>query len=68
MNRRRGVMILLLCGLAAAVVTILSPAAVLGKPGVIRTKDGQTYSGELDESSKEAITVKTGRKIGRAHV
>src|SRR5688572_13841975 len=56
--KRCGVMVLLLCGLSAA--------TVLAKPGVVKTKNGQTYSGEIDESNPETITVTTGSKIPTA--
>ena len=49
----------ILCGLCAA-------TSVFAKPGVVKTKDGQTYSGEIDESNPDAITVKTSTGIPTA--
>jgi hypothetical protein len=56
--KRCGVVVLLLCGLSAA--------NVFAKPGVIKTTDGQTYSGEIDESNPETITVISAAKIPTA--
>src|SRR5687768_10763435 len=55
---RCGVMVLLLCGLSAA--------TVFAKPGMVKTRDGQTYSGEIDESNPETITVKSASGIPTA--
>ncbi|MEA2736372.1 MAG: hypothetical protein QOE14_2823, partial [Humisphaera sp.] len=51
--KRCGVVVLLLCGLFAA--------TVFAKPGVVKTRDGQTYAGELDESNPETIVVTAGK-------
>jgi hypothetical protein len=56
--KRRGVVVLLLCGLCAA--------TALAKPGVVKTTDGQTYSGEIDESNPESITVTSSSNIPTA--
>ena len=56
--KRCGVMVLLLCGLSAA--------TVFAKPGVVKTNNGQTFSGEIDESNPETITVTTASKIPTA--
>jgi hypothetical protein len=55
---RRGVVVLLLCGLCAA--------TAFAKPGVVKTRDGQTYSGEIDESNPDTITVTSAAKIPTA--
>lgn len=60
MKRRRGVRLFLLCGLSAATV---SASVLLAKPGVVKTTDGQTYAGELDESSPETIVVTSPTNI-----
>ena len=55
---RRGVVVLLLCGLSAGVA--------FAKPGVVKTRDGQTYSGEIDETNPETITVTSSANIPTA--
>ena len=63
MKRHRGVMLFLLSGLAAAMVASDSLGA--GKPGIVRTRDGQTYIGEIDDSGAESVSV-TARGISTA--
>ena len=52
------VVALFLCGLGAA--------TLLAKPGVVKTRDGQTYSGEIDETNPDSITVTNAAKIPTA--
>src|SRR5687767_1647604 len=55
---RRGVCVWLLCGLCASIA--------FAKPGVVKTRDGQTYSGEIDESNPEQVTVTSSANIPTA--
>ena len=56
--KRCGVVVLLLCGFCVA--------TVYAKPGVVKTRDGQTYAGEIDETSPDSITVTTAANIPTA--
>ena len=58
MDRRGVVVVLLCCGLCASVA--------FAKPGVVKTRDGQTYSGEIDEGNAEQVTVTSSANIPTA--
>jgi hypothetical protein len=61
MKRHRGVTLRKLCGLAAAATLVATSLALAAtKPGIVRTREGQTYIGELDESQPENVTVIRG--------
>jgi hypothetical protein len=51
---RRGICVWLLCGLSATVVFTRAASA---RPGVVKTTDGQTYDGEVDDKGGETVTV-----------
>src|SRR5262245_17678209 len=59
MARGRGIFgrLLLLAAVGCSALSVFGPSISLGKPGVVRTREGQTYDGDVDEKDPDAVVV-----------
>src|SRR5690349_3224404 len=59
MARGRGIFgrLLLVAAVGASALLVLRPSTSLAKPGVVRTKEGQTYDGDVDEKDADTVVV-----------
>jgi hypothetical protein len=59
MARGRGIFgrLLLLAAVGISALSVLRPSMTFGKPGVVRTSEGQTYDGDVDEKDPDTVVV-----------
>src|SRR5690348_10064180 len=59
MARGRGIFgrLLLLAAVGFSALSVVCSSMTFAKPGVVRTREGQTYDGEVDEKDPDAVVV-----------